>query len=285
LTSDATGTPQARREPAPDPSTTPDTSAPGPGPATARVNGAVRLWRRFRALGTGHKLTVVGLVVAGVPVITPWISAAYDALFGDDAIVMYVEQGDSVCLSNWIVAPGHEDLRKSVHSADDRALSRWERERKLTHSTTVDAFVGVRGNAGKAVQIRDVSITVTRRDKPLAGTVTEPMGCGGNTGPQILFVDLDTLPLNRPVPGRYLQNSPQQEDARKAAKEYARDRSAMSLPLTITTGNVYDLLLVGRTKSHYCEWKATLTWWDGEQVHKTAIDNDGAPFRVSAVTR
>lgn len=246
---------------------------------------AARLWQRYRALSLANKLTFFGLVVACVPLVTPWVSAAYGKLTGDDVpLRLDAGQADDPCNSRWIVDRDRPDLLSKVGDMDDRALARWERDRRITHHRSVSGSVSMRGNAAAAVEIRDVSITVTRRTKPLAGKVSPPPGCGGPDLPEVLYVDLDTLPLNRAVPGSYLMSSPQQAQAREDTRAY-NGREPMRLPRSITMKQAYSLMLVGRTQRYYSEWKATVTWWDGEETHTSAIDNDGAPFRVSAARR
>lgn len=212
------------------------------------------------------------------------MTAAYASLFGEDEISVAVAQGNDPCLARWIVDPRHEGLLSSISGMDERALHRWERERQITRHGTVDASITMRGNTAKAVQIRDLSITVTRRKRPVAGAVVPPAGCGGGPSPETLFVDLDSLPVGRAVSGEYLLTSPHQKKARKASAEY-NNRKPMSLHRDITMNGTYNLLLVGRTQRHYTEWKATVTWWDGKATHRTTIENDGAPFRVSAAAR
>ncbi|MFH8568738.1 hypothetical protein [Streptomyces sp. NPDC017993] len=270
-------TPPPAQQPPPEP------PAPEPSAPSQRPGLPVRLWRRFAALGTTNKIAAMGLVIAAVPVLTPVVTSGYDALFGEDAIVMYTEQSDETCSSFWMVAPGQESLRSSIKPADSRALTRWERESKITHVDTVRSSISIRGNIDQAVQIRDLSITVLRRGRPLPGSPTPTTECGAEQPPEAFYVDLDTLPLHRPVSGSYLMTSPHQREARKANPTYGRKE--MSLPRDIDTGSVYDLLLIGATQRHYCEWRATLTWWDGKKVHTTTIDNDGRPFRVTAVAR
>lgn len=93
------------------------------------------------------------------------------------------------------------------------------------------------------------------------------------------MVNLDSLPLNHPVSVSYLQRSPQQADARKAAKDLG---DPISLPRQVTTDGAYSFYLTGRTRAYDCRWIATITWWDGEQQRTERVDDKGEPFRVTS---
>ncbi|MFF9477982.1 hypothetical protein [Streptomyces sp. NPDC014733] len=271
-------------DPTPDPAPDPSPGAPAPAPPH-RLRRLRRLRHWFTGLTTDRKIAVVGLVIAVVPLATPLVTAAYDAAFGDPALVLSAAQNDDTCSTAWRVAPGQEGLRTALPNADGHALTRWEHDRKITHLGTTESSVSIRGNLGKAVQLRDLSITVLKRGAPLPGTTQPTVDCGGDGPPELFYVDLDTLPVNHPVSASYLATSPHQAAAREAAARYSRDRKPMRLPVTVSTSSVYDLKLVGRSQAHYVEWQATLTWWDGEETHTTTLDNDGQPFRVTAEPR
>ncbi|QIQ03503.1 hypothetical protein [Streptomyces liangshanensis] len=135
------------------------------------------------------------------------------------------------------------------------------------------------GKAGSSVEVRDISITVTRREKVAPGTVTAPSGCGGDPNePAYLVVDLDTLPLNRPAPAAYLLRSPQQRSARQLESDFGK---SLSLPHTVAAGDFYSLFLISRTQRHDSYWRATITWWDGEETHRRSISgSSGQDLRV-----
>ncbi|MFJ9415595.1 hypothetical protein ACIRPT_15685 [Streptomyces sp. NPDC101227] len=197
-------------------------------------------------------------------------------------MAMDIAQVNDSCFSGYVSPPAHDDLRGKIRDADEETLTRWERDAKITHLSEVAVDLSFQGNGPKAVQVRDVSFTVLRREKPLSGRIAPHTACGG-PGPDVLVVDLDTLPLHRPVSGTYLLTSPHQRAAREETAQH--NGKEMRLPQTVTTQELYDLMLIGRTQRHYCEWRATLTWWDGRRVYKTTIDNAGRPFRVTAAPR
>ncbi|MGI5470315.1 hypothetical protein [Streptomyces sp. CA-132043] len=205
MTSDATRAPRpdGAAEPAPDPA-----ALPGPAPQPTGGGRFTRLRRRFAALGAANKIATVGLVIAAVPVLTPLATAGYDALFGEEAIAMDVSQADDACSAQYVVPPAHEKLRNAVPAAPTRTLTRWEREKRITHLSEVGAAISIRGNLDKAVQIRDLSLTVTHRSEPTAGRLAPHPGCGGDGIREVFVVDLDSLPVGRPVSSGYLLTSP-----------------------------------------------------------------------------
>ncbi|WP_406054475.1 hypothetical protein OG462_03955 [Streptomyces sp. NBC_01077] len=263
------------------PAVSPETAGDPPPP---RPPGRLRRLReRFNAASATDKIAVAGLVLALVPLLTPVAAAGYEAVFGDeDPVTLLAAAYNDPCLSEWIITPGHEELGKafgSVTSELPESLDRWELEGSITHHSTVKAMMSARGNTGRSVQLRDISITVTRRTAPLPGTLAPRIPCGDsfNVG---LYVDLDTLPVGLPVSYRHLQSSPQQGAARaEAAKLNGED---ISLPYDLSDDSFFAMVLTGRSLAHYTEWHATLTWWDGDALHTTDITNGKGPFRVSA---
>ncbi|MFG2195070.1 hypothetical protein [Streptomyces sp. NPDC048639] len=274
-------------EPAADPPADPP-AAPSPGdgdrsnPAPGDRPSALRALRQWHSgLGTSNRLALYGLVCAVLAYVTPIGQAVYDRVSPESAMAFLVEQADSPCFADYILTPGNERLRGVMWSADQRQFPRWQKEGKAVHANRLQVGVNARGNGEKAVAIRDISISVVSRGKPVRGAYFEGGKCGadGRDLPEYLVVDLDTLPLKQDVPVTYLQHSELQKDARKTAKALG---DPITLPHDITQDGVYSFFLTGRTKRFDCEWVATITWWDGEKEHKDRIDNDGRPFRVSA---
>ncbi|MGP3952284.1 hypothetical protein [Streptomyces sp. 7N604] len=250
-----------------------------PAPAVPIDNRLRRAGRRYRALSTANKLGLWSAVVAALAFAVPTAVSARQALFPADPATLLVEPNDHTCLNRWYVPETAAALRPSVSGASPEQLATWRREGRIAHAGALEAAVSVHGNAGSSVEIRDISVTVTRREKPAPGTVTGPPGCGaGPEEPAYLVVDLDTLPLNRPVPAAYLLHSPQQKEARQLEKDMGQ---SLSLPHTVAAGDFYSLFLVGRTQRHDCRWRATITWWDGEKTHRrTVSDSGGRDLRV-----
>lgn len=235
--------------------------------------------RRYRTLSTSNKLALWSAAIAALAFAVPIAVSAWQTLFPSNPATLLVEPNDQACLNRWYVPDTEAALRPSLRGATPEQLAPWRREGRIAHAGALEAALSVHGNAGSSVEIRDISVTVTRREKLAPGTVTPPPGCGaGPEEPAYLVVDLDTLPLNRPVPATYLLRSPQQKAARQLEEDMGQ---SLSLPHTVAADDFYSLFLVGRTKHYDCHWRATITWWDGEETHRhTVSDSGGKDLRV-----
>lgn len=265
---------------APVPGQAPTPAPDPPSPVTTPDNRLRRAGRSYRALSTSNKLALWAVVVAALAFAVPITASAWQTLFPDDTATLLVTPNDHNCMTRWYVPDTDAKLRSSVGgTATPEQLTTWRREGRIAHAGGLEAAVSVHGNAGSSVEIRDISVTVTRRVKPAHGTVTGPPGCGaGPEEPAYLVVDLDTLPLNRPVPAAYLLRSPQQKAARQMEEDMGQ---SLSLPHTVAADDFYSLFLVGRTQRYDCQWRATITWWDGKKIHhRTVSDSGGKELRV-----
>ncbi|WP_328905088.1 hypothetical protein OG230_20035 [Streptomyces sp. NBC_00234] len=237
------------------------------------------------ALGVERKLTLIGLAIAAVgiaPVLAGPVSAAWKAAFPEDAVVMDAAQENDPCFSDWILRKGNAALESKLKDGDERQFTRWEREGRIVHMKTVAAQITVHGNTDKAVQIRDVTVTVTDRTDPATGKkAVRQHGCGGGdfNVPEAIAVNLDAIAVGRSVSVLRLQDSPRQKGTAKAALPYGEP---IQLPKTITEDDFYSFFLIGMTERAHCSWKAEVTWWDGKETRTASIDNDGVPFRVSS---
>ncbi|MFC7968356.1 hypothetical protein [Streptomyces cinereoruber] len=238
-----------------------------------------RMGRRYRGLSTSNRLALWSSVVAALAFAVPTAVSAWQTVFPSDPATLLVEPNDQACLNRWYVPDTEAALRPRLLGATPEQLAPWRREGRIAHAGALEAALSVHGNAGSSVEIRDISVTVTRREKLAPGTVTPPSGCGaGPEKPAYLVVDLDTLPLNRPVPATYLLRSPQQKAARQLEKEMGE---SLILPHTVAAGDFYSLFLVGRAKRYDSHWRATITWWDGQKTHRhTVSDSGGKDLRV-----
>lgn len=262
---------------------TPDPS-PEPEPRAASRRGRALL-RSVAALTTEHKLTVAGLVIAAVsaaPVIGGPVAAGWQALFPRDKVALDAQQENDPCFSDWILRAGSTRLEPRLQSGDEREFTRWEREGRILHWESVASEVTIHGTTDEAVQIRDVTFTVTRRSAPASGEkVARQRGCGGGDYnlPDAIAVNLDAMAVGREVSVRTLQQSPRQKEAAKTGAAYGQP---MRLPRTLTSDDFYTFYVIGMTEKSDLSWKAEVTWSDGEQTHTSTVDNDGVPFRVSA---
>ncbi|WP_329120823.1 hypothetical protein [Streptomyces sp. NBC_01465] len=263
-----------------DPATPPDPDpTPSPTPTSQRIR---QLWAATRRLGARieanptRTAAVVALLIAAVPL----GCTAANKLFPDDAVKLQVHQLDDPCSSDWLVRGSSTGYVKGLEHGDERQFARWEREGRIAHRDFVAALVTVRGNTDNPVRIQDLTVTVTSRSAPLAGTPSpNTRGCGGDTPPEALGINLDAMAVGREVSLLRLQSSPHQKEAAKAALPFG---VPVQLPRTVTDDDYYSLYLIGQTKSSSCTWQARLTWWDGEKTQYTTLDNNGRPFLVTA---
>ncbi|MEU7332805.1 hypothetical protein [Streptomyces parvus] len=234
--------------------------------------------RRYRGTSTTDKIALWALVVTAIGLASPAVVSAWQKIFPEDSATLLVEPNEQACLNRWYI-PGSAPSSAQVARANSEQLAQWAREGRAVHAGILEAAVTVHGDAGSSVEVRDISVTVTRREKAAPGTVTGIPGCGsGPDEPSYLAVDLDTLPLNQPVPAAYLLRSPQQ----KAARQLEADQGqSVSLPHTVEEGDFYSLFLIGRTERYDTRWKATITWWDGKDMHRRTVSGrDGKDLRV-----
>ncbi|MBB5789241.1 hypothetical protein [Jiangella mangrovi] len=250
-------------------------------PPPPRPGPFARLRHWHRTLSLSNRLALYALVLAAVGVVTPLAAAVLTGSRGP-ATGLLVEQDDNGCTSVWTVpAESTELVDDIIANIDVRQLSRWERDGLITHRETVKARVSIRGGE-TPIQLRDLTITVLSRTDPVTGEQSKAQGCGGEGDedePDFVVVDLDTLPVGTAVPVDYLQQSDQQTAARQLADD---EGEQITLPRTVDAQDFYSFTLIGRSLAYDTEWQAEITWWDGEHLHTDLLDNDGAPFRVTA---
>ncbi|WP_432095537.1 hypothetical protein [Streptomyces sp. bgisy100] len=211
----------------------------------------------------------------------PSLGSAYHRVFAQEPVLVEAEQLNGYCTSTWSTLPGNDDLLPRLPDADKREIVRWEREQRIVQRQTLRVLISLRGNTDKAAQLRDVTVTVVRRD-PLPKGVrpdVRTLGCGIGEEPRAAGVNLDRLAVGRPVSLSALHGKPGQRPAAKEALDWGKP---VSLPHSLNSGEIYSLFLLGRTESYDVRWKATLTWWDGEKTESVELDNGGRPFHVMA---
>ena len=258
-----------------------ENDVPPPSPPPPPPGLVARLRHRHRTLSLSNRLGFYALVLTAAGLAAQLLTAVWTATTGP-GVGLLVDQTDDTCSSVWAVPPGSEELVDQIHDGtEERQLARWEHDRRLVHRDMVRAEVSVRSGE-LPIEIRDVSITVLSRAAPVAGGQAGPGGCGGEQPedePDFIVVDLDTLPVGGEVPVTYLQQSDQQGAARAEVDDLGEQ---ITLPRTVGAADFYSFTLIGRSAAYDIEWQATITWWDGEQVHTDVVDDDGKPFRVTA---
>ncbi|MYW79056.1 hypothetical protein GTY38_13185, partial [Streptomyces sp. SID8369] len=134
-------------------------------------------------------------MVTAIGLASPAVVSAWQKIFPEDSATLLVEPNEQACLNRWYI-PGSAPSSAQVAQANSEQLAQWAREGRAVHAGILEAAVTVHGDAGSSVEVRDISVTVTRREKAAPGTVTGIPGCGsGPDEPSYLAVDLDTLPL------------------------------------------------------------------------------------------
>ncbi|MER5362638.1 hypothetical protein [Streptomyces sp. NPDC002785] len=241
-------------------------------------------WRRLRALDVANQIALGALALSLITLAVNPLSSAYNNLFGNDTVAIEAKEMDHFCQAEWSVLAGNDQLLPRLANSADKDLARWEQQNRIAHRGLVVSLATVRGNAEKAAVLRDVTITVLRRETLPAGLRAAPKqrGCGGAPRPEAVGVNLDLLAVGRPVSVTTLAGKPGQRAAAKEAADYG---DPVALPHTLTADDVYSLFLIGMTERFDCSWQATFSWWDGEESRETVVNNEGRPFRVIADPR
>ncbi|MFG3286491.1 helix-turn-helix domain-containing protein [Streptomyces sp. NPDC048111] len=125
------------------------------------------------------------------------------------------------------------------------------------------------GKSQDSVVITGINVRVVGREAPLKWTAySMGSGCGGGVVPQSFDVDLDAAqPVSRPVAGH-------QGDATVPAKDFP-------FKVSTTDPEVFDLTV--HTEDHDVSWYLEVSWSSGDRSDKIRVDDNGKPFRTSAV--
>ncbi|MFF7182916.1 helix-turn-helix domain-containing protein [Streptomyces sp. NPDC008121] len=125
------------------------------------------------------------------------------------------------------------------------------------------------GRTEAAVVINALHVRVVERADPLdRAAYAMGDGCGGIVTPQSFDIDLDApRPYAKPVAGH-------DGDAPVPAKDF---------PYKVSTSDPQVLNLDVHTDAHVVGWYLELDWSSGERHGKVRIDDDGEPFRTSAI--
>ncbi|MFJ8751944.1 hypothetical protein ACIREO_21825 [Streptomyces sp. NPDC102441] len=234
------------------------------------------------ALSVANKIGFAGVVVALLALLVPLLTTLWGRWVEEPSVVFRAEPQKGFCQVDWSTLPGNAGLLPQLQDADTRTLTRWERERRIVQRGTNRIMLSLRGNSGMAAQLRDITVTVVRRDPIPAGSRSDPRtpGCGdGSLPPEAAGVNLDELAVGRPVSVIDILGKPTQQTAAKEALDWG---TPVVLPRTLTSDAVYTLWFLGRTDRWDTSWKATLTWWDGKRTQTVQLDDHGSPFRVMA---
>ncbi|MER5771510.1 hypothetical protein [Streptomyces sp. NPDC001985] len=127
----------------------------------------------------------------------------------------------------------------------------------------------VQGRGEEAVVLQALRVRVAARRAPLERSAYRMSpGCGGSLTPRFFDADLDRpRPVARAVAG----------------SDAGTEIPAVSLPYRVSVTDPEVVLVTGRTAQCDCDWYLELEWSSGDRSGTVRIDDNGRPFRTSAV--
>jgi transcriptional regulator with XRE-family HTH domain len=146
---------------------------------------------------------------------------------------------------------------------------RWARSLGAVHGADTQVRITLQGNGRRAVVLESLHVRVTERRAPeQRAAYRMDNGCGGSLTPRLFDVDLDTpRPVARP----------------KAGNDAGEPIPAVSFPYRISAADPEVLLVAGRAVTCDCDWHLELRWSSGGRTGTVRIDDNGRPFRTSAL--
>jgi transcriptional regulator with XRE-family HTH domain len=145
----------------------------------------------------------------------------------------------------------------------------WARSLGAVHGADTRVRITLQGNGRQAVVLESLHVRVTARRAPeRRAAYRMDNGCGGSLTPRLFDVDLDTpRPVARP----------------KAGNDAGEPIPAVSFPYRISAADPEVLLVAGRAVTCDCDWHLELRWSSGGRAGAVRIDDEGRPFRTSAL--
>jgi transcriptional regulator with XRE-family HTH domain len=146
---------------------------------------------------------------------------------------------------------------------------RWARSLGAAHGADTQVRITLQGSGRQAVVLESLHVRVTARRAPERRSAYRmDNGCGGSLTPRLFDVDLDTpRPVARP----------------EAGNDAGEPIPAVSFPYRISAADPEVLLVSGRTVACDCDWHLELRWSSGGRTGTVRIDDEGRPFRTSAL--
>ncbi|MEU0372846.1 helix-turn-helix domain-containing protein [Streptomyces sp. NPDC006283] len=145
----------------------------------------------------------------------------------------------------------------------------WARSLRARHGAETGVRITLQGTGTETVVLESLQVRVTARRAPEPRNVYRmDSGCGGSLTPRLFDVDLD---MPRPIAHA------------KAGNDAGETIPAVSFPYRISANDPEMLLVTGRTVACDCDWYLQLRWSSGGRSGTVRIDDDGRPFRTSAV--
>jgi hypothetical protein len=244
-----------------------------------RDSGSGARWTSVRGLpqriltGLGL-LTLIGATVYGLTV-RPWVE---EALVGESRLRVAVLGPDQFVprglphTGMWLYPDGAVEpselpagLRDPYDNSAERAA--WAVDHGAVAAETLALRLSVRARDDTPVILHGLRVDIVRRDAPLGGWFLVPdAGCGGQLVRSV-DVDLDEDPVVPMLAPR--QGEPRPFD--------------VTLRVSDTDPEVYEIH--AQTFSHHVEFRLVLLYDSETGVGEYVVDNDGAPFAVSALMR
>ncbi|MFD7342095.1 helix-turn-helix domain-containing protein [Streptomyces violascens] len=145
----------------------------------------------------------------------------------------------------------------------------WARALNGVDGEALKLELTVTGKSPEPVVITGINVRVVGRQAPLNWTAySMGSGCGSGIVPQSFDINLDSAqPVSKPVAG-------QQADAAIPARDF---------PFKVSTKDpeVFDLNV--HTQAHDVSWYLEVSWSSGDRSDKIVVNDNGKPFRTSAV--
>ncbi|AXL91783.1 transcriptional regulator [Streptomyces sp. CB09001] len=145
----------------------------------------------------------------------------------------------------------------------------WAATQNAVHGGETLVQLSVQGRSDTAVVLEALRVRVVGRTSPAEGnTYAMDQGCGGSITPRSFAVDLDKdRPIARAVPGN----------------DSGTPIPAVRMPYRVSAEDPEVLLVTAGTSSCDCRWYLELDWSSQGRTGTVRVDDDGRPFRTSAV--
>ncbi|MEL3944687.1 helix-turn-helix domain-containing protein [Streptomyces sp. LNU-CPARS28] len=145
----------------------------------------------------------------------------------------------------------------------------WAATQGAVHGGETLVQLSVQGRSDTAVVLEALRVRVVGRTAPVEGNAyAMDGGCGGAVTPRSFAVDLDKdRPLARAVAGN----------------DSGTPIPAVRMPYRVSAKDPEVLLVTAGTSSCDCRWYLELDWSSQGRKGTVRIDDDGRPFRTSAI--
>lgn len=145
----------------------------------------------------------------------------------------------------------------------------WVATQNAVHGRETLVQLSVQGRSDTAVVLEALRVRVVGRAAPAEGNAyAMDQGCGGSITPRYFAVDLDKdRPIARAVAGN----------------DSGTPIPAVRMPYRVSAQDPEVLLVTAETSACDCRWYLELDWSSQGRTGTVRIDDDGRPFRTSAI--